>query len=94
MTCEIWFFLPPFADEKTEALRDLAKVSELINDRARIQTHDCLPLQSQHAMPFTLLSVDLEGPPEVTVPGLGLFALISIPHPYLPLLCFMVGLTT
>lgn len=37
----------------------MAKVLNLVNDKASIQTWDCLPLQDQHALHFALLSVDL-----------------------------------
>lgn len=60
----------------------MTKISELINDRAKIQTQDYLPLQGHHALHFALFSVDLEWPPEVIVPGLGLFAITASPFSY------------
>lgn len=79
-------FLAPFCrwgNWGLEELSDLAKVSELVNDTAWIQTKDWLPLQGPHAWHFTLLPVDLKRSPEVTVPGL--FVLKFTPQ--LTLLC-------
>lgn len=54
-TVTLWHmvFLAPFhkwGNWGSEELSDLAKVSELVNDRARIQTWDCWPLQGRHAL--------------------------------------------
>lgn len=72
----------------------LVNVSELAHDKATIHTQDCLPLQGKHALHLALLSVDLEGPPALTVAGLGLLALSPALHPSSSLLCSTVGLTT